>query len=155
MTVDRLAGLKTIFNSGSCVRRGLCPVTDIRNPDNALLDHSLYFEVHGTGPEKLVFIMGLNSSSFSWKEQVAHFSQFPDKYSLVVFDNRGVGNSDAPKGPYTYVARLSSFRCNSTCLPFRTSGMAEDVITLLCFIGWEHSDVHIVCFRQLATTFPR
>ncbi|KAH9165234.1 Alpha/Beta hydrolase protein [Lactarius sanguifluus] len=55
-----------------------------------------------------------------------HFSQLP-QYSILVFDNRGAGNSDTPKGPYS------------------TSAMAEDVIILLDFIGWTESrSVHVV-----------
>ncbi|KIM42775.1 hypothetical protein M413DRAFT_70069 [Hebeloma cylindrosporum] len=66
---------------------------------------------------KVVFIMGLNSSSFSWGPQVRYFGQEGDCTALV-FDNRGVGNSGYPKGPYT------------------TSGMAEDIICLLDTLGW-------------------
>ena len=49
---------------------------------------------------KVVFIMGLNSSSFSWGPQVRYFGQEGDCTALV-FDNRGVGNSGYPRGPYT------------------------------------------------------
>ncbi|KAI0374724.1 alpha/beta-hydrolase [Pilatotrama ljubarskyi] len=116
----------TIFDPATCVRKGLCPVTQIRTKGDPLESHSLYFELHGSGPEKVVFIMGLNSSSAAWLPQVEHFARQPD-YSVLVFDNRGVGNSDAPKGPYT------------------TSGMAEDVITLLDYVGWkEPRQVHVV-----------
>ena len=44
----------------------------------------------------------LSVSSNSWAMQVKHFSGLP-QYSTVVFDNRGVGNSDTPMGPYSSV----------------------------------------------------
>ncbi|KAF8875328.1 Alpha/Beta hydrolase protein [Gymnopilus junonius] len=67
--------------------------------------------------------MGLNSSSFSWGPQVRWFGlkggeSGKGTCTALVFDNRGVGNSGYPRGPYT------------------TSGMAEDVICLLDYLGW-------------------
>ena len=44
----------------------------------------------------------LNSVSFAWSPQVDHFGRMSE-YSVLVFDNRGVGNSGVPRGPYTYV----------------------------------------------------
>ncbi|PFH50315.1 hypothetical protein AMATHDRAFT_145432 [Amanita thiersii Skay4041] len=145
-----ISSLPTIFDSATCVRRGLCPVTKIRpQGPEALESHSLYYEQHGRGTKhKVVFIMGLNSSSFSWGPQVAHFGasvprpakdkgasssgdgdvdENEDDYTILVFDNRGVGNSTYPRGPYS------------------TSGMAEDVIALLDYIGWTaERDIHVV-----------
>ncbi|KAH9930995.1 Alpha/Beta hydrolase protein [Fomitopsis serialis] len=70
--------------------------------------------------------MGLNSTSFAWFPQVDYFSKKPE-YSVLVFDNRGVGNSGAPMGPYT------------------TSAMADDVVTLLDYVGWTaERDLHVV-----------
>ncbi|KAF5373116.1 hypothetical protein D9758_001722 [Tetrapyrgos nigripes] len=121
-----MAALPTIFDPSTCVRKGLCPVTSIRQQEGPLESHSLYFEQHGSGPEKIVLIMGLNSSSFGWSRQVLHFGRSPN-YSVLIFDNRGVGNSGTPRGPYT------------------TSGMAEDVIVLLDFVGWkEPRSLHVV-----------
>ncbi|KAG6849749.1 hypothetical protein H0H93_005547 [Arthromyces matolae] len=120
--------LPTIFDPSTCVRKGLCPVTKLRSQGPEILEsHSLYYEQHGTGTKyKVVFIMGLNSSSFSWSKQVEHFGRSPD-HSVLVFDNRGVGNSGYPRGPYT------------------TSGMAEDIICLLEFLGWTaERDLHVV-----------
>ncbi|KAI0002146.1 alpha/beta-hydrolase [Russula compacta] len=116
----------SIHNPVTCTRKGLCPVTKIRDQDSPTQSHSLYFEQHGTGPIKVVFIMGLNVSCNSWQEQVEHFGRLP-QYSVLVFDNRGVGNSDTPRGPYS------------------TSGMAEDVIVLLDFLGWiEKRSLHLI-----------
>jgi hypothetical protein len=116
----------SIFDSATCVRKGFCPITDIRNRSDVFESHSLYYEQHGSGPEKILFIMGyvfyccmsqlfltehsalldrLNSSSFAWNFQIEHFAKLP-LYSSLVFDNRGVGQSGAPRGPYTYVVRL-------------------------------------------------
>ncbi|KAI1787887.1 alpha/beta-hydrolase [Ganoderma leucocontextum] len=123
---DGFAPPPTIFDPTTCIRKGLCPVTQIRHQAPSLESHSLYYEIHGSGPEKVVFIMGLNSTSSAWLSQVDHFGR-RQQYSTMVFDNRGVGNSGAPRGPYT------------------TSGMAEDVIALLDFVGWtEKHQIHVV-----------
>ncbi|KAG6845860.1 hypothetical protein H0H87_002551 [Tephrocybe sp. NHM501043] len=140
-----MTDLPTVFNPSTCVRKGLCPVTKIREQGSSLLEsHSLYYEQHGRGTKyKVVFIMGLNSSSFSWAPQVAHFGHSTE-HTVLVFDNRGVGNSGYPRGPYT------------------TGGMAEDVIALLDTLGWtEERDLHIVgtslggmIAQELSTRIP-
>ena len=58
MKEEVLEGLRTIFDPATCTRKGLCPVTKIRHQQEPLESHSLYFEQHGSGPEKVVFIMG-------------------------------------------------------------------------------------------------
>lgn len=110
----------TFHDPATCTRQGLCPVTNSSGQT-----YSLYFEQHGTGPRKVVFIMGLvqravpspdsgteretfyrlQVSCNSWFAQVAHFGRLPH-YSILVFDNRGVGNSDTPKGPYSFVPSI-------------------------------------------------
>ncbi|KAI0080593.1 alpha/beta-hydrolase [Panus rudis PR-1116 ss-1] len=136
--------LPSIFDPSTCTRKGLCPVTKLRHQSGDPLEsHSLYFEQHGSGSNKLVFIMGLNSSSFAWAPQVDYFGRKPE-YSVLVFDNRGVGNSGTPRGPYS------------------TSGMAEDIIALLDYISWtEKLDIHVIgvslggmIAQELATRVP-
>ena len=56
----------------------------------------LAFEVRGGG-EPLIFIHGLGYDRFGW-------GPLPDAlardFRVVLFDNRGVGDSDVPEGPY-------------------------------------------------------
>ena len=59
------AELPTIFDPVSLVKKGLCPVTRIRYDRDLLESHSLYYEQHGTGAEKIVFIMGCAHSFLS------------------------------------------------------------------------------------------
>jgi len=55
--------------------------------------------------------------SQAWQHQLSYFSSLPG-YSTLVFDNRGVGHSDSPKGAY------------------KTSEMAKDIVELLQEVGW-------------------
>jgi len=113
--IPPLSELPTVFPDTTCLRRGLCPVTSLRAQGPALLEsHSLYYEQHGPAGvkgddeamkklNKIVFIMGLNSSCFSWGPQVRYFGKGGEggNCTALVFDNRGVGNSGYPRGPYT------------------------------------------------------
>ncbi|KAA8642921.1 hypothetical protein EYZ11_009659 [Aspergillus tanneri] len=80
---------------------------------------NLYYEIHGTGPVKLVWIMGLNASHKDWRRQTRYFGhQHGSKYSCLVFDNRGIGHSD----------KNISF--------YSTSEMAHDAVELVNSLGW-------------------
>jgi len=57
----------------------------------------LYYEEHGSG-EALLLIMGLAADSTAWLFQIPDFAEH---YRTIVFDNRGVGRSSKPPGPYT------------------------------------------------------
>ncbi|KAG8934201.1 hypothetical protein FRC01_004534 [Tulasnella sp. 417] len=140
---SELSGYPTVFKPETLNRKGLCPVSTLehkqkqetRDTAESVLpsQHSLYFEIHGDGEQKVVLIMGLNTNSFAWSPLVEYLTKIKepdgkDRYSVLVFDNRGVGNSGTPKGPYS------------------TSGMAADVILLLEYVGWTapRRQLHIV-----------
>jgi pimeloyl-ACP methyl ester carboxylesterase len=53
--------------------------------------------IEGQG-QPLVMIMGLGGARSSWRSQKGLFKKY---YRTVTFDNRGVGKSDKPIGPYT------------------------------------------------------
>jgi pimeloyl-ACP methyl ester carboxylesterase len=61
------------------------------------------WERRGTG-EPLLLVHGLGYARWGW-EPVA--DQLGQQFSVVIFDNRGIGESDAPPGPYT-VADLAA-----------------------------------------------
>ena len=57
----------------------------------------LYYEVQGAG-KPLVLISGLGYSLWQWHRMVPLLAEH---FQVVTFDNRGVGQSDKPAGPYT------------------------------------------------------
>ena len=57
----------------------------------------LYWYERGAGPP-LLLIMGLGSTSDLWYRLLPMLSAH---YRTILFDNRGVGRSDAPNGPYS------------------------------------------------------
>ena len=64
------------------------------------VDHSgakLYWEEHGAG-DPLLLIMGLGASLEAWDRIAPALAK---KYRTILFDNRGVGRSDVPPGPYS------------------------------------------------------
>ncbi|KAK2600033.1 hypothetical protein QQS21_005197 [Conoideocrella luteorostrata] len=81
--------------------------------------YNIYWEVHGTGPTKLVLLMGLAGTITSWQIQTLYFGHtHGEKYSVLVLDNRGIGRSDKPLARYT------------------TSEMALDAIEVIDHVGW-------------------
>lgn len=108
--------LPTIFDPRTCRKRDFCPIPTEAGES----PQQLYYELHGStrsDATKLVFVTGLNASSFAWLKQVEYFTTNPN-YSILVFDNRGSGNSTSPKGLY------------------KTSQMAQDAVVLLDHLGW-------------------
>ena len=58
---------------------------------------NINYRVVGQG-EPLVMIMGFAADQSGWMFQVPAFKKY---YQVITFDNRGVGKSDKPQGPYT------------------------------------------------------
>jgi pimeloyl-ACP methyl ester carboxylesterase len=57
----------------------------------------IYYEIHGSG-DPLVLINGLGYDLWMWHKMVPGLAEH---FRVIVFDNRGVGQTDKPEGPYT------------------------------------------------------
>ncbi|KAL2174807.1 Alpha/Beta hydrolase protein [Thermothelomyces heterothallicus CBS 202.75] len=97
-------------------RKGLVPVAEGRGgPFN------MSWEIHGVGPIRLILIMGLGGFRTAWQRQTLHFGhERRDRYSVLLIDNRGMGDSDKPLMRYS------------------TSEMALDIVEVLASpdVGW-------------------
>ncbi|MDO6437776.1 alpha/beta hydrolase [Cyclobacterium sp. 1_MG-2023] len=58
---------------------------------------NLYYEEHGEG-DPLLLIMGITAPGAVWEKHLNYWKQF---FRCIIVDNRGVGQSDKPAGPYT------------------------------------------------------
>jgi pimeloyl-ACP methyl ester carboxylesterase len=79
----------------------------------------IYWESYGQG-EPVLMIMGLSFPMEMWGSVLPAISE---KYRAIVFDNRGVGRSDVPRGPY------------------RISGMARDALAVMDAAGVQSAHV--------------
>ncbi|KAF2717474.1 alpha/beta-hydrolase [Polychaeton citri CBS 116435] len=88
----------------------------------------LAYEIHGHGPHHMLFVMGLGGFKENWQRQTKEFGHVQgDKYSSLIYDNRGMGGSDVPLLRYT------------------TSEMARDAVELLDHVGWtERRSIHVI-----------
>jgi pimeloyl-ACP methyl ester carboxylesterase len=57
----------------------------------------VYYEIHGEG-DPLVLIAGLGYDHWMWHKMVPGLAEH---FQIVAFDNRGVGETDKPVGPYS------------------------------------------------------
>ena len=57
----------------------------------------LHYELHGDGGDPLLLVMGLGGPLEFWEFQTPVLSR---THRVCVYDNRGVGRSDKPAGPY-------------------------------------------------------
>lgn len=82
----------------------------------------VYYEVHGDAPgTPLVLVMGMAGSCKGWLP--LQVPAFREQHRTVVFENRGVGESADPGGPFT------------------TAELADDVAGLLDALGIERAHV--------------
>jgi pimeloyl-ACP methyl ester carboxylesterase len=59
----------------------------------------IYYEIHGPqGGDPLVLIAGLGYNQWMWHKMVPSLAEH---LQVIAFDNRGVGETDKPAGPYT------------------------------------------------------
>lgn len=79
----------------------------------------MHYEEAGDGPP-LVCIMGITAAGAVWE---AHVAEWRKHFRCIVADNRGVGQSDKPLGPYT------------------SAMMADDYAGLLDRLGIEQAHV--------------
>ena len=79
----------------------------------------LHYEQHGSG-EPLLLIMGWGGNAATWRPQIPGLSE---RFHVTVFDNRGVGRTDAPHEPYS------------------TSQMADDALHLMDTLGLDRAHV--------------
>jgi pimeloyl-ACP methyl ester carboxylesterase len=96
------------------------------------------YDVAGHG-EPLVMIMGFTAPRRGWTAQIPFFLKY---YRTITFDNRGIGKSDKPPGPYS------------------TRMMAEDTIGLMDYL--EIAQAHVIgasmggmIAQELAINYPQ
>jgi len=78
----------------------------------------IYYELHGSGTNKVLLIMGLSATCRSWDLTVEQLLKHGN-YEICILDNRGVGDSDSPPIGYTIQT------------------MALDTFDLLEHLGWK------------------
>lgn len=98
---------------------------------------NLHYKVHGQG-EPLVMIMGFSGTHAGW---IFQRHAFQKHFQVITFDNRGVGKTDKPSGPY-------SIRM-----------MAEDTIGLMTHLGIEKAHILGVSMggyiaQEIAINYP-
>ena len=72
--------------------------------------------------------MGLGGMKYAWQRQTKDFGHTQaDKYSCLVYDNRGIGDSDKPRSRYS------------------TSEMAKDAVEVIDHLGWtDKRQLHVI-----------
>ena len=60
-------------------------------------DIQIYYEIHGSG-RPLVLISGLGYGLWQWRRMLPGLAEH---FQVIVYDNRGAGQTDKPAGPYS------------------------------------------------------
>ena len=61
-------------------------------------DLKIYYEEYGAGTP-LLLVMGLGATVLGWS--LPQVKRLATKHRVILFDNRGAGQTDKPRGPYT------------------------------------------------------
>lgn len=84
-------------------------------------NREINYEIHGNGAKRACFVSGFRGSLHRWDPYLQHYANSSHEYSLLVIDNRGIGNSTNSKFEWS---------------GYTTVGMARDIIAVLYHIGW-------------------
>jgi 3-oxoadipate enol-lactonase len=111
----------------------------------------MYYQVEGDGEQTLVLVNGVGDPLEGWVNQTADF--LAAGLRLVTFDNRGVGRSGQPPGPYTsaqMAADLHEVVTAAGCDDFHLCGVSMGGV-----IAQEYALAHPERLRSLilANTF--
>ncbi|MFQ5577137.1 MAG: alpha/beta fold hydrolase [Anaerolineae bacterium] len=68
-------------------------------PFAPLNDISIYYELRGASGSPVILIMGLGASKLGWPIQLVN--AMAARHRVILFDNRGAGQTGWPPGPYT------------------------------------------------------
>lgn len=98
----------------------------------------IYFHERGSG-EPLVLIMGFGADGKVWEKHAAVYEKY---FRCIILDNRGVGLSDQPAGPYT------------------TSMMAADTIAVMDLSGVQQARIAGISMggaiaQEIAIDYPQ
>jgi pimeloyl-ACP methyl ester carboxylesterase len=98
---------------------------------------NINYKVEGQG-EPLVMVMGFAGDQRGWRYQIPAFKKH---YQVITFDNRGVGKSDKPQGPYTI------------------GMMAKDTVCLMDYLGIKQAHIMGVSMggymaQEIASNYP-
>ena len=98
---------------------------------------SINYEIFGSGPRVLFF----NGSGGSIEGSQLLINAFARTFQVLVHDQRGLGKTSVPKGPYTM------------------ADYANDAAALLDHVGWQTSNIIGLSFggmvaQEFAVTFP-
>jgi pimeloyl-ACP methyl ester carboxylesterase len=83
-------------------------------------DQRFWYEIHGDAGTPVVLIMGFGISGRAWAPQVEGLKAH---HRVVIFDNRGIGQSETSKTPYGF------------------SDLADDTVGLMDHLGFERAHV--------------
>lgn len=115
-------------------------------------DINLYYEIHGKG-EPLVLISGFTQNHLSWINFIEPLSKH---FQIILFDNRGCGQSDTPEGGYhpkmfaeDVIGLLDALQIESA--HFMGESMGTLIIQRLCLDHRDRVKKAVLCapFAQL------
>ena len=105
----------------------------------------IHYRIHGEGPETLVLVNGVGDDLEAWANQIDDFVNAGLR--VVSFDNRGVGFSSQPPGPYSGAEMAGDLNVLVTELklpPFHLAG-----VSLGGVIAQEYASAHGNDLRSL------
>lgn len=111
----------------------------------------LYYEVSGAGSPTLVLVNGVGDPLEGWANQTADF--LAAGLRVVSFDNRGVGRSSQPPGPYTSAQMAADLHAVVTAAGLDAFHLAG--VSMGGVIAQEYAIAHPANLRSLvlANTF--